>query len=157
MCIRDSSTDSYILEKYNIDPSTITDFQDLEPVLEAIKQEGDRTTLTLKADQYWYLLKLALLDDYDFINDYRYAVVNHEEGKTIVSPFGTEEFEELVRTMYSWNQKGYVHPDALTIVDDKEFNEGGLKQSERITSYTPFSENNWAETYGCLLYTSRCV
>ena len=142
------STDSYILEKYNIDPSTITDFQDLEPVLEAIKQEGDRTTLTLKADQYWYLLKLALLDDYDFINDYRYAVVNHEEGKTIVSPFGTEEFEELVRTMYSWNQKGYVHPDALTIVDDKEFNEGGLKQSERITSYTPFSENNWAETYG---------
>lgn len=141
-------TDSYILEKYDIDPSSITDFLDLEPVLEAMKQEGDRSTLTLKGDQFHYVLKVALLDDYDFVNDYNYAVVKHEEGKTVVNPFETEEFAELVKTMRSWNQKGYIHPDALTIVDGKEFIEGGLKQSERITSYTPFAETGWAETYG---------
>ena len=130
-----------MLEKYNIDPASITDFQDLEKVLEACKADG-RTGLTILARNYNQVLKLGLLDDYDFVNGLLYAAIKHDEGKTVVNPFETEEFAELINTMYDWNQKGYVDPDTLTITENAEWLEGGLKYGVPAKSFSPLSDLN---------------
>lgn len=128
-------TDSYILEKYDIDPSTITDFQDMEVILEAEKQEGDRASLMFTGSMWGQILMTGLLDKYDHINSLRYAYMDPEEGKTVLNPFKTEEFAQLVQTMYDWNQKGYIHPDALTAENAEEsFRTGGLKEGTSLIS-----------------------
>ena len=137
-----------ILDKYDIDPSTITDFQDAEQILEALDQEGDREGFMVIGSDYNYLVKLGLADDYDFVNDYRYLAIDREEGKTIVNTFETEEFAELVNTMYDWNQKGYISPDALTetsVLDDLAA--GTLKYGLGYTSYSPLYEITASPAY----------
>ena len=127
--------ESGLLDKYNIDPASITDFQDIEVVLEAEKKEGDRAPLMLTASSWGHILMTGLLDDYDSIDELRYAFVNQDEGKTVQNPFKTEEFKELAEIMYDWNQKGYIHPDALTAENAEEtFRVGGLKEGTGITN-----------------------
>lgn len=133
--------DSAMLKKYDIDPATITDFQDLEVVLEACKKDN-RTGLTILTRNYNQVLKLGLLDDYDFVNGLLYAVIKHDEGKTVVNPFETEEFAELIRTMYDWNKKGYVDPDTLTITENEEWLEGGLLYGVPAKSHSPLADRN---------------
>lgn len=126
-------SDSYILDKYEIDLASITDFQDIEVVLEAEKQEGDRAPLMVTGGQWGNILVTAMDDDYTFLNSIDYLAVSYDEGKTVVNPFETEEFYELVQTMYDWNQKGYIHPDALT-AEEATFTTGGLKRGTFIQS-----------------------
>lgn len=128
-------TDSYILEKYNIDPASITGFQDAEVILEAEKQEGDRAPFMVSGSTAGFVFMSGMKSDYDFLNGVSYLAVAPEEGKTIVNPYETEEFFQLVQTMYDWNKKGYIHPDALTSTNvDEDYTIGGLKNGLSIVS-----------------------
>lgn len=128
-------TDTQVIEKHNIDPTSITDFGDLEVILEAEKQDGDRASFMVVAGLWRPIFYSAILDEYDLVNSLVYAVVDRKDEKTVINPFETEAFAELVQTMYDWNQKGYIHPDALTSKNAVEtFTTGGLKVGSRIES-----------------------
>ncbi|MBQ8232556.1 MAG: ABC transporter substrate-binding protein [Lachnospiraceae bacterium] len=128
-----------IMEKYNIDASAITDFQDIEPVLAAYKEEGFAAPLGMKASNYLYAIILAVMDEYDFFGGYRFAVVDPQEGKTVQSVFRTEAFAEFIETMCDWYQKGYIHQDVLTI-DTKGLKTADGRKGVSAISYTPLAE-----------------
>lgn len=137
-----------VLEKYDIDPATVTNYKDLEVILEALKQEGNCIPYCVRANGIPdYEVKMALYEEYDFLNGYLYASIKHDEGKTVVNTFDTEEFAEYVRTMYSWNQKGYISPDALTMSDD-DFCANGMVRGMFSYGYSPLSEIRYKVDYG---------
>lgn len=145
-------TDSYILEKYNIDPASIADFSDLEAVLEAEMEEGDRPPLMLNKSMWGMTLFTAMTDEYDFFNTLRYVAMDPKEGKTLINPYETEEFAELIKLMRDWNQKGYIHPDALTSENPEEdYRTGGLKSGVSLlnTGGMPYSlDESMLNKYG---------
>lgn len=128
-----------IIEKYNVDVSKITDFQDIEPILAAYKEEGFVAPLGMRGNNYTQAIVIALMDEYDFFDGYKFAVVDLEERKTVQSVFQTEAFAELVKTMQDWYQKGYIHPDVLT-VDVKGIKTADGRKGVSVFSYSPLAE-----------------
>jgi len=108
-----------LVEKYNLDVGSVKKLEDLEPLLQTIKDNepdiapfypsqetygGIETALlvpggdTLGSDQYW---TGVLLD----ATDKSMKVVNYYE---------TEQYMELVRLMRSWYEKGLIMQNAAT-------------------------------------------
>ena len=103
-----------IAEKYGIDYQQFTDLASLEPALEKVKQgegaglvpflpSGDWLVGTLPFDQIipWFGVQFDSMNP-DSVD---YEVVNMAE---------TSEFEEFVKTMRHYYQKGYVREDIVT-------------------------------------------
>lgn len=146
-------TESGFLEKYGIDPSSITDFQDLEQVMEACV-EDERCPLLVR--NYLRIIQFGLTDDYDFIDGRYYAAIKSDEGKTVINPFETEEFAELVNTMYEWNQKGYIDQNILTAESDEEQQAGriGGIWGKKYAYGANLNKDEW-ETDGVLLSVAK--
>ena len=139
--------DQEILDKYNIKADDITDYEDLEIVLDALQQEGDRSTIMAAAANWTNWFRAATFDDYDPFNGTYYANID-KDGKTLINPYETEEFAEFIQTMYEWNQKGYIGADTLTRSTADEEVKGGKKFGMTVTSYSPYAEIGTQTTYG---------
>jgi putative aldouronate transport system substrate-binding protein len=108
---------SYI-QKYNFNAANVKKVADLEPLLAAIKKDNPS----------WFPLSAhtdGILDFLTYYMGYDELIGRHIPGVVLftdntlkaVNQFELPQVQEHYRLMRSWNQKGYIRPDAATVTD----------------------------------------
>lgn len=101
-----------ILEKYEFDLSAVEKMEDIEPLLEMVKQnEPDKIPIVVLAKD------LLPLMGYDDIGTYGSpgAVVIGDKDLTVVNQYETQGFKDFIEIMRKWYKAGYIAKDAPTI------------------------------------------
>jgi len=102
-----------LVEKYNIDVAAIKTVDDIEPVLELIKQNEPG----LFPLQPKYGPTLWCFEDYQIFDPYMGVKKDDPTGK-VVNLFDTPEFQKGIRKMREWYEKGYIRSDVASATDD---------------------------------------
>lgn len=108
-----------LAEKYNLDLSTIHKFEDLEPFFEQVKQNEPKML-------YAYTLDFASqtpVFGMDTIGENKspgYYYLNDPEVK-VFNQYESPEFIDFVKLLISWQEKGYVTPNALNGLNPGEY------------------------------------
>lgn len=99
-------------EKYNVDPSKIKSYKDIEPVIAKIKNN--------EPDKYPYQINRNPLETiYEFISDG--IVIKRDMTKDNVKVYyigETPEMKDYYSTLKTWYDKGYIRKDILTVTND---------------------------------------
>ncbi|MNO29450.1 Bacterial extracellular solute-binding protein [compost metagenome] len=158
-----------LVEKNGIDTSAIKNLDDLNPVLQTIKDNEPGVTP----------LGVGLNNPFDFYVDYdklgdRFGIIpKFDNGLKVENLFETQEYENLLTKVHSWFKSGFINKDAATTqtpVQDlmkagKTFSyfstisPGGLEIEQRLTGkeliYVPLFEQPYTTTNVVLngLYT----
>ena len=104
-------------EKYNVPP--VTDIASLEVYLQAIKDNETAVAPLLFGSMYSYLHDLLLFTPKEWARDANYGQICMAYDLTNPSPepfcyLYTEEFKEMLDTVYRWNQSGWISRDSLS-------------------------------------------
>ncbi|QUI24710.1 ABC transporter substrate-binding protein [Vallitalea pronyensis] len=104
-----------MIEKYNMDISTIKTLEDIEPFLKTIK-ENEPNMYALEALNGESPFKLL---DFDRIGDDKYpgVVWNDSKDMKVFNEFEAEETMTLFKTMHKFYKAGYIREDAATVRD----------------------------------------
>lgn len=110
-----------IIEKHNIDLSTVKTFEDLTPVFEAIKQaEPEMTTLVAKFTDRSIVewMTRGLLDELGCVsNHYGTLPIDPKGDYTLTSYYETQTYQDCVALVREWYNSGYISSDAATTTD----------------------------------------
>lgn len=103
-----------LLEKYSIDASAMKTLADIEKALAVIKEkEPDLIPLTLSTEKS--LLFNAVKYGVDPLGDSLGVLMDMTaDDLKVENLFETERYQEFVKTMRGWYQKGYIQSDAPT-------------------------------------------
>ena len=102
-----------IVEKYNIDVESITSLEDLEPVLEIIKEnEPSMTPVYVCSDQPPVSRQLSTVDP---LTD-GIAVLDNSglDSTTVIPVTQSQSYREKCELLHKWYEAGYINPDAAT-------------------------------------------
>jgi putative aldouronate transport system substrate-binding protein len=112
-----------LVEKYNLDLTTVKKLEDLEPFLEQVKAGEPADVIPIVATSNF----LNLLP-YEHIGGYASPGVISKTGATpqVVNFFETPEAKQLFELMYDWNKKGYFQKDPGTNTNLKAQTDEGL-------------------------------
>ncbi|MBQ7895284.1 MAG: ABC transporter substrate-binding protein, partial [Oscillospiraceae bacterium] len=109
-----------LLEKYNLDVSSIKTFEDLEPMLEVIKQ-NEPDVIPLTTFNSAYTVAEAVFDSmFDECGDKLGDLRMDDEVGTIITRFESDEYKYWCDVAYDWNQKGYIFEDVATTQETGE-------------------------------------
>lgn len=102
----------------------ISSMQDIEEILAAVKEQTDLIPLAPSGGtgvlNFSNVLLSGKFEDavfYDPLVD-TYAVTLSTDPYKVVNLYDTKEYEDSVRLIHDWFEKGYIHPDAATTTDD---------------------------------------
>ncbi len=126
-----------LADKYNMNLEDMTTLESLEPYLEMIKEnEPDVIPLTLDLSNTPYVPNMDT-----FFGDQMPLAIHFDAPSKIINLFETDEALEIFKTMYSYYNKGYIHPDAA-INRAGDYNKAG---NFFITKahYQPYAEVLW--------------
>jgi len=99
-----------IVDKYNIDISSIKTIHDLDPVFRTVKDhEPGMVPIAFGLSN-----AMTFLRNYDKLGDGYGVLPGFDNGLKIVNWFETEEYAELLNVMHEWFKAGYVNKDAAT-------------------------------------------
>ena len=116
-----------------IDPNKIYSFKELEPILEKLKETGTRNGFEIGAKgQHNAMHKLNYFDTItgDFVVD--------KKTNKVQNYYMTSQFEEYIRLMRDWYNKGYIASDVATRGGYKK--EAGVTNGISYVSYAPYNE-----------------
>ncbi|WP_053376035.1 ABC transporter substrate-binding protein [Paenibacillus sp. FJAT-27812] len=102
-----------LLDKYNLDASTIKTLDDLDPFLETIKKNEPTITPLGKPGAAAPIINRVLETNWDVLGDY-IGVLEKIDGLKVVNLFETPEYEKLIKTVRRWYEAGYISKDAAT-------------------------------------------
>lgn len=102
-----------LLEKYNLDASTVKTLDDLDPIFETIRKNEPNVTPLGKPSASAPIMNRILESNWDILGDYIGVLENLDDLK-VVNLFETPEYEELVKTARRWYEAGYISKDAAT-------------------------------------------
>lgn len=103
-----------LVEKYNIDTSTIKEPKDMESVFETVKAgEPDMTMLFSINEGDTPATRLFGGDPLSDAN-YLGVLMDQENDTTITNFFASDWYKETTSMLYDWYQKGYISKDAGT-------------------------------------------
>lgn len=108
------SIDQEIVDEYGIDVDAITCPEELTPVLEEIKADRPNQPLVYSTSTQRSIYDNAFTN-YDILGDG--IGVLAEDGKTVVNKFEMEQYEEDLKLIRDWYQKGYILSDNATNED----------------------------------------
>ncbi len=110
-----------LVEKYNIDVTAIKTVDDIEPVLQLIKEKEP----DLFPFQPKYGPKLWTFEDYQNLDETFLAVRKDDSKGKVVNLMETKEFQKGIKKMREWYEKGYIRADVASATDDTlDLNEG---------------------------------
>lgn len=102
-----------ILDKYNIDPSTLKTIDDIEKVFETVKQNEPNLTIVAPGSvgsSFWPYLNI-----FDNLGTGFGVLENYGQNNLkVVNEFETDYYKEYLKRMRSWYQKGYISKDVTT-------------------------------------------
>lgn len=99
-----------ILEKYNIDISTIKSEEDLDAIFEIIKAGEPDMAMIQPENSGGSFLQV----DYDSLGDTCGVLMNYGQNLDVVNLYETEEFKAACELHREWYKKGYIPNDVLT-------------------------------------------
>ena len=104
-------------EKYGMDP--VVDVPSLEAYLEAVKENEDSIAPLLFGSMYGSLNDLLLFTPKQWgrLSNYSQSCLVYDITDPEPTPFCylyTEEFKEMLETVYRWNQNGWISRDSLS-------------------------------------------
>jgi len=99
-----------IVDKYNIDVSSIKTIHDLDPVFKIVKDnEPNMVPIAFGLSN-----AMTYLRNYDKLGDGYGVLPGFDNGLQIVNWYESEEYAELLNVMHEWFKAGYVNKDAAT-------------------------------------------
>jgi len=112
-----------IVEKYNMDISTIKKFEDIEPFLKIVK-ENEPGMYPLEAVIGESPFRVL---DFDRIGDDRYpgVVWNDSTDMKVFNEFEAPETMEFFKIMHRFYEAGYIREDAATVTDYSQDQKAG--------------------------------
>lgn len=108
------------VDKYDLDISNITKVEDIEPLLEVIKQ-NEPQLYPFRTN--YGLSSFRSMDDKPFWGDVQgiyYAFENEDGSVTYDKKFSEEKALKNARTLHDWYKKGYIRKDVATVVNDNQ-------------------------------------
>lgn len=134
-----------ILDANGIDPESINSLKDAEVILEAMKKDPERAGFMILASNANHV-KMDILSNFDTVSgDF---VVERANGNEIVNYYMTPQYEQFVRLMRDWYEKGYISSDVATRENYDEYTKhGDFKHGLSFVSYAPFNEVGYSATY----------
>lgn len=122
MQILTSSTGLFIqkdlAEEYGLKREEIHYLEDIEPMLEWVKQNKP-DIYPFKTGRYGGGLKNENLNQYAYSNEGIDAVYDSEGNVSFVPMFDTDDWLEGPKLLRRWYEKGYIRPDIADINDDE--------------------------------------
>lgn len=141
-----------LIEKYNIDITTLNTLDSLEPVLKNIK-ENEPDWLPMELDRNSH--NFFALDGYEwaFKKELPLMVKSDDKNLEIVNIFDTDLAKERLTTLRKYYKAGYINEDAS--VKETSSLEKGKKVFWKQAPGGPYSETNWIKDRGYELVTNQ--
>ncbi len=108
-----------ILEKLSIDPASIKTWDDVEGVLQKVKQANPSMNLLAPVEVSSGILDYYNEGTFDKLADGVGVYVNSDDAR-VMNIYDTPEFKNLAQVAYDWNKKGYFMSDAITVTDTRQ-------------------------------------
>lgn len=104
-----------IVDKYNIDISTIKTYEDLSKVFATVKENEPDLTVVAPRNAGNSFLEYSCT--WDRLGDYMGVLDNYADNLDVVNLFETESYREYLDVVRDWYQKGYISADVANAVD----------------------------------------
>lgn len=105
-----------IADKYGFDPSTVKKYEDLEPLLEAVKTNHPEL-VPYENDKSGKFGNSTVHYGFETISGGVGVIRIADESLQVVNMYETDEYKSLLKLMRDWYQKGYFRKDAATLAD----------------------------------------
>lgn len=134
-----------IIDKYNMDISTIKKFEDIEPFLKIVK-ENEPGMYPLEAVIGESPFRVL---DFDRIGDQRYpgVVYNDSQDMKVFNELEAPETLDFFETMHKYYEAGYIREDAATVTDYTQDQKAG-KVFAAVRSLKPGKDIEESNTFG---------
>ena len=99
------------LKKYNLDPSNVKSYDDLEPLLAAFHKENPDVA-AFAIGQGFKASPRAM--EFPLGNGLPFVVDSDGKDTTVKNVYDTEEMQHILQTLHSYYLKGYIPKDAAT-------------------------------------------
>lgn len=125
--------DKELVEEYNLDLAKLTELDSLTPVFEQLKADKNDYPFYCKNDGIYFIF-----DTYDQLGagtqvlGVRYDDQDAKVCYTLEQP----DIYKALQTVYEWNQKGLVNPDAATLSEARVYNMWRIGQGWETAAYT---------------------
>ncbi|MFD3259715.1 ABC transporter substrate-binding protein [Paenibacillus lentus] len=131
-----------LLDKYNLDISSVRSLEGLEPLLKVIKENEPGITPYAIVNDHVPLMPF----DY-VIEKMPMAVYTDTKDYKVVNILETQEAKEILKTMRKFYQAGYISPEAATTTSVDDLYKSGRWFSDRAATQ-PLANNLWSASYG---------
>ncbi len=133
-----------LVEKYNFDLSTVQELEDLEPMLEVLKN-NEKNIYPIRVSGM-----LSPLSAYESISSVNMHIKKTADKENHVAVMG--EFLPETKARYElkkeWFEKGYIRKDAITATNDNADLENGKYGFICSSTYKPGVESELEDKYG---------
>lgn len=108
-----------LVDKYNMDVSTIKKLADLEPYLEIVKQNEPNTypIIARPKQSLWLLYNIEPITGSEYVPG---AIAYNDDAAKVINQYETPEFMDMAKVLRSFNEKGYIRKDAATHFESGE-------------------------------------
>lgn len=129
--------DKELVEEYNLDLASLTELESLTPVFEQLKADKNDYPFYSKNDGIYFIF-----DAYDQLGAGTQVLGVRYDDKDAKVCFTLEQPDvfKALQTVYEWNQKGLINPDAATLSEARVYNMWRIGQgwaSAAFTSWGP--------------------
>lgn len=141
-----------VVEEYGFDTSTVKTLADLDPLFEQYKADHPET-YPLALDSQGALAFSTFSMGYDELAGRHIpgAIMLEDGDLKVINQFELPQVKEFYELLYDWSQKGYIRPDASTVMDAKPDMKNGMHIAIFGGTYKPSSQEMNKMTYGCEL------
>lgn len=145
-----------VVDAMNIDWESVKTLRDAEPIFEKVQAEHPEMYMLI-ADFGDIRRPLRV----DPLGDENFGVLEDalttEEDLKVVNLFETDSYVDWIKTMYDFNQKGYMQPDAASSTESANSLLGAGKAFSFITNIKPGIEAEWIRNCGKEVYIAPLV
>ena len=143
--------------KYGFDPTTVTSYKDLEPLLAQIKEDNPSSYPLVVGYSGAPITRCRVELNYTEISSIKNVggVELDDETCTVVNIFELPQVKECFQTMWEWNQKGYLRSDSAQMAEEDMI--AAMQNGESVVilqTYKPGDEVTQETRFGQELVTT---
>lgn len=109
-----------ILKEAGYEVSDVRNWDDVEKVLEKVKELYPNMYPLVSANVQQGILYFGTLGTFDDIQSGVGVYMNDTDEVKVINTYDTDEYRELAKRAYDWNQKGLFIPDATTVTETRQ-------------------------------------
>lgn len=107
-----------ILEELGIDAANVKTWEDVDTLLSQVKEVHPELDILVPSVIGYGMLKDAFFGAFDVLQNEMVGVyADGSQGLTAYNIYDSDEFMEIAKMAYDWNQKGYFIADSTTVTE----------------------------------------